>query len=989
MAGDRKEDGVPTTSLLATAEKNLARPDTTPDVDNEQLAPDTLLGGRYKIVRFVARGGMGDVYEATDTELRTTVAVKTVRSYLAADPSALERVRREVQLARMVTHPNVCRIFDIGRADVGPRQVTYITMELLDGVSLRRRVAGGGVMSTTDALPVVLDILEGLDACHHANVIHRDLKPENILLVPRGGREYAVLTDFGVARPTIDPSPGEVVTRDGVLVGSIAYMAPELLDGARANAQSDLFGVGAIIWELTVGPWPLRDLETIEIMKSYARGGPLANALPDHLDPTWANVIHKCLAPVSERFTSAWEIIELLSPGGVPPRRASKVTTRPSSPITAVVARSTTTPTTVATVQSKVRKRRNARRLALLAAAAVLAIGSVVGLVVTRDHEHEAPASAPRATAPTTEPATFESVRQALARLEFARALQLTESLDDRVPPAVKSYLVARAQAGLGDWKAARAAVDAATQARDGLDRKMSLQLEAISDRCQGNLLAVPPVLEAVFTTWSDDPELGLDEAEALLTLGNLGEATRVLDKVSLLSLTPVLTARFALDRVVVLYNTSGSDQAEIERLAQIALAAAKAVDSNVMQGRTLAIRAKSRMFRGLPDDATADIDKATKLMTDAGDRAGLPFALYVKGYIAQNTTGDATIPLALGQKALEAAKAVDDLANVCLSENVIAMSDLNLGRVHDAFDAENRAIQACIDGHREDIADTRPRPNLVEIDADLGHAVDGLKILDDLHVRRGPDRYGREEQNYVRLYRYRGDLENAREHARIATSILDKTNGQNFRASLYLEEALVAYEADDLKTHADYLAKADAMLKAAGAEGDEEVELLLVRVTPLVDRDPAAAIKVLATPHQLTPWGRGLLTALEGRALLEAGKRDEASAKLAAYHADAAFDQYDELRVQARILEAELAATPEARTNAARELAAARDQAHLDGFALAQWRAELAIAELDRKAGDAAAARKLATRVQQDATTGGCLRVAHEAQDLLRRLGR
>jgi hypothetical protein len=979
MAGDRKHDTVPTAALSGAAAKPLARTDASTRDDGEHLAPATLLGDRYKIVRFVARGGMGDVYEAIDTELRTTVAVKTVRSYLAADPSALDRVRREVQLARMVTHPNVCRIFDLGRADVGGRQVTYITMELLDGISLRRRLSGRGVMSTTDALPLVVDILGGLDACHHANVVHRDLKPENILLVPRDDREHAVLTDFGIARPNIDPSPDEVVTRDGVLVGSVAYMAPELLDGARPTAQSDLFGVGAIMWEITVGTWPLRELETIEIMRTYARGGPLATPLPEHLDPTWANVIRRCLAAVPQRFNSAWEILELLSPG-VARRRSSKVTPRPETP---VPLRADTAPSvTVATTQSKIRKRRRARRL-LLIAAAVAAVATAIGVVVTRHHTE--PASGPQAAATTT----VDSVRDALARLEFARALQLTQSLDDRVPAALRSYLEARAQAGLGNWAAARAAVDAATQARDGLDRKMSLQLEAISDRCQGKLLAVPPVLDAMFTTWSDDPELGLDDAEALLSLGNRSDAARVLDKVSGLSLTPVLTARFALDRLVLLYQTTGSNETELQRLAEMAITAAKAVDAKVMQGRALAILAKSSMYRGLPDEAAADIKRAIALLDESGDRFGMAFALYVRANVAQNTSSDANVPLGFGLKAVEASKAVDDRPTLCLSEHSTAMSKLELGQVQEAFDAEHRAIQACADAHRDDIADTRAWPGMVEIDADLGHALDGLKILDDLHVRRGPDREGREEQNYVKLYRYRGDLAHAREHAQIDESVLDKSNQQNLRACLYLEQALVAYEADDLRTHAEDLAKGDAMLKAAGAEADEEVALLFVRVTPLIDRDPTAAIELLEAPHALTSWGRGMFTLLEGRALLKLGKREAASGKQAAYRAVAAFDQYDELRVQARILDSELADTAEARSAAARELAAASDQARVDGFQLAQWRADLALAALDGKAGDAASARKLATRVQQEASSGGCLRLAREAQALLSRLGR
>ncbi len=178
------------------------------DPDLPRLRPQELLAGRFSIVRFIARGGMGAVYEAEDLSLRTRVALKIIRSALLANSSALERFRREVLLARRVGHPNVCHVYEFYDARTADGvAVHFLTMELLEGGTLAHHLRDRGRMSTAEALPLVLQMCDGLSAAHAEGVVHRDFKSSNVLLVQRrggsaeSGSTRAVITDFGIARP--------------------------------------------------------------------------------------------------------------------------------------------------------------------------------------------------------------------------------------------------------------------------------------------------------------------------------------------------------------------------------------------------------------------------------------------------------------------------------------------------------------------------------------------------------------------------------------------------------------------------------------------------------------------------------------------------------------------------------------------------------------------------------------------------------------------
>ena len=284
------------------------------------------LAGRFTILRFIARGGMGAVYEATDVLLRTRVALKLISSHLATDATAVERFRREVLLARRVSHPNVCRVYELYEARTSRgHAIHFITMELLEGESLARRLAGDGRMKTDEALPLVKQMCEGLAAAHTEGVIHRDFKSSNVLLVPRattdGERGAAstrvVITDFGVARAIHVASEVEAgegpLTGQGIL-GTPEYMAPEQVTGGEVTAATDVYALGVVLYEMVTGKLPfVADTPLAAAARRLNEAPPRPEATVPGLDKRWAATIVRCLARQPERrFRSARDVIPAL-----------------------------------------------------------------------------------------------------------------------------------------------------------------------------------------------------------------------------------------------------------------------------------------------------------------------------------------------------------------------------------------------------------------------------------------------------------------------------------------------------------------------------------------------------------------------------------------------------------------------------------------------------------------------------------------------------
>src|SRR5580698_11000380 len=205
-----------------------------------RFLPGRLLIGRYRIIALLGKGGMGEVYRADDLTLGQSVAMKFLPDEAARDQALVERFRNEVRIARRVSHPNVCRVYDVGEVD----GQTFFTMEYVDGEDLASLLRRIGRLPPDKALDIARHLCAGLAAAHSKGVLHRDLKPANIML---DGRGQVVITDFGLAGVADDIRGPEVRS------GTPAYMSPEQLSGKEVTMRSDIYALGLVLYEVFTG----------------------------------------------------------------------------------------------------------------------------------------------------------------------------------------------------------------------------------------------------------------------------------------------------------------------------------------------------------------------------------------------------------------------------------------------------------------------------------------------------------------------------------------------------------------------------------------------------------------------------------------------------------------------------------------------------------------------------------------------------------------
>jgi len=295
------------------------------------FCPGAVLAGRYRIETYLAAGSMGHVYRAQDITLDAPLAVKTIRPEIASDPASLRRFKQEVLLARSVTHPNVCRIFDIGE-DV-TTGVTFLTMELLAGETLAARIKKSGALTPAACLPLVRQMAAALDAAHRAGIVHRDFKSPNVMLVPTDNGDRVVITDFGLAmavaagtasvpgadRATQTTEPADraedPATRSkvGGIVGTPAYMSPEQVTGKPLGPASDLYALGVVLFEMCTGELPFRGATALEIARAHVTMPPPSPSKLVLLDDAWEQTILTLLAKdPAKRYATALDAVRAL-----------------------------------------------------------------------------------------------------------------------------------------------------------------------------------------------------------------------------------------------------------------------------------------------------------------------------------------------------------------------------------------------------------------------------------------------------------------------------------------------------------------------------------------------------------------------------------------------------------------------------------------------------------------------------------------------------
>jgi predicted ATPase/tetratricopeptide (TPR) repeat protein len=282
--------------------------------EHPRFERDQRVAHRYRIRRLVGRGGMGEVYEAWDEDLAIAVALKTLR-LAGGTEAAHSRLRLEGILARSIWHPNVCRLYDLGRHGEGDDAAWFLTMELLHGVTLAEVLQQKGRLPLDRARYFGIQMAEGLEAAHQAGVVHRDFKPGNVIIVNRDGSEHAVVTDFGIARAASradSPRGGSSDSQagSGSLIGTPIYMAPEQVRGEEAGPAADIYALGIVLYEMVTGTIPFSGDSVLEAATRRLReDAPSPRRIVPDLDESWDAVILRCLArePI-ERFRRAEEV---------------------------------------------------------------------------------------------------------------------------------------------------------------------------------------------------------------------------------------------------------------------------------------------------------------------------------------------------------------------------------------------------------------------------------------------------------------------------------------------------------------------------------------------------------------------------------------------------------------------------------------------------------------------------------------------------------
>jgi len=288
------------------------------------LTPGVRLGP-YEIVGAIGAGGMGEVYKATDTRLARPVAIKVLPAHWSDDAGMKERFEREAQTIASLNHPNICALHDVGSAPAheigltpeaaGGASITFLVMEYLEGETLASRLEQGA-LGLNDALDIAIPIADALDQAHRRGVVHRDLKPANVMLTPTGPK----LLDFGIAKAVAHASGAEgltaralttPLTMQGMVLGTLQYMAPEQIDGLEADARTDIFAFGTLLHEMVTGKRAFEGKSQALLISSIATSEPppLSSVQPA-TPPALDQVVKGCLAKdPDDRWQTARDLV--------------------------------------------------------------------------------------------------------------------------------------------------------------------------------------------------------------------------------------------------------------------------------------------------------------------------------------------------------------------------------------------------------------------------------------------------------------------------------------------------------------------------------------------------------------------------------------------------------------------------------------------------------------------------------------------------------
>src|SRR5579863_9510919 len=265
--------------------------------------------GPYEIQSALGAGGMGEVYRALDTRLDRTVAVKVLASHLSSSPELKQRMEREGRAISSLNHPNICHLYDIGSQN----GTDYLVMEFLEGETLAERLRKGAI-PLADVLKIGIAVAEALAVAHRSGIVHRDLKPGNVMLTQGGAK----LMDFGLAKPLgaqaaapgsgtaapsftaaatfSGPTPLSPLTTAGSIIGTIQYMSPEQIEGKEADARSDIFAFGAVLYEMVAGKRPFQGKSQLSLASAILEQDPTPiSSVNPRVPAGFEHVVTTCL----------------------------------------------------------------------------------------------------------------------------------------------------------------------------------------------------------------------------------------------------------------------------------------------------------------------------------------------------------------------------------------------------------------------------------------------------------------------------------------------------------------------------------------------------------------------------------------------------------------------------------------------------------------------------------------------------------------------
>jgi len=278
--------------------------------------------GPYEIISLTGSGGMGEVYKAKDTRLDRTVAIKVLPSHLTTSDEIKERFEREAKTISSLNHPNICVLYDIGDQD----GTAYLVMEYLEGSTLSERLQEGP-LTNDELIKYSLQIVDALDKAHKQGLIHRDLKPANVMLTKEGAK----LLDFGLAKLQVPVGGLEDIsdatktstplTQQGTILGTIQYMSPEQLEGTEADARSDIFAFGGMLYEMVTGQKAFHGKSQASLIASVIKEQPQPiSEIQPLAPPMFERIIKQCLAKdPDDRWQTAGDLkhaIEWIAEGG-------------------------------------------------------------------------------------------------------------------------------------------------------------------------------------------------------------------------------------------------------------------------------------------------------------------------------------------------------------------------------------------------------------------------------------------------------------------------------------------------------------------------------------------------------------------------------------------------------------------------------------------------------------------------------------------------